>query len=98
VVDDVRGGREMLAVSYQRPLGWTGGTGGIDDEGGRLRTQSCGLLLEPCDVRFSGRGEQGTVTPEFLVRVAEHRGVIEHQHPFQFTQPVGEWQDLVTYS
>src|SRR5919204_5086368 len=69
VVDDVRGGREVLAVSYQRPLGRTGGTGGIDDERGRARAQSCGLLLEPREIRFSSRCEQAPVTPEFLVRV-----------------------------
>src|SRR5262245_28735134 len=95
VVDDVRGGREVLAMSYQRPLRRTGGTRGIDDEGGRLRVQSCGSLLEPPDIRFSSRGVQGTVAFELVVLVAEHRRVIDHHDPLQFTQFVDERQDLV---
>jgi hypothetical protein len=95
VVDDVRGGREMLAMSYQRPLRRTSCTRGIDDEGGRPRIQSSGLLLEPPDIRFSGCGVQGTVASELVVLVAEHRRVIDHHDPLQFTQFIGERQDLV---
>ena len=46
-------------------------------------------------MRLSGRGEQSSVAPELVVFVAEHRRVIEHHDPLQFTQLLGERQDLV---
>ena len=95
MLDQVRGGGEMLAVRDQRALGMTGGARCIDDEGGVSRVETPRLLLQPGKVGLRDRGEQRIVTSKLGMRVGEHRGIVEHDDPLQSVQTVGKRQGLV---
>ena len=95
MLDQVRGGGEMLAVGDQRTLGMAGGARRIDDEGGLFRIEPSRLLLQPCKVGLLDRGEQRIVASKLGMRVSEHRGIVEHDDPLQCAQAVGKRQNLV---
>ncbi len=62
---------------------------------GAFGSSSSDLLLEPAEIRCSGRGEQGLVGSQFRMRIGEHRGIIEHDDPLELRQAIGHGQDLI---
>ena len=93
--DDGVGGGKVLAMADQRTLRMTGRARSIDDESRVGRRKSCQFLLEPREVRLFRRGQQIGEAVQLLVRVAEHRGIVEHDDRAQVRQPACDQQDLV---
>ena len=93
--DDGVGGGKVLAMADQRTLRMTGRARSIDDESRVGRRKSCQFLFEPREVRLFRRGQQIGEAVQLLVRVAEHRGIVEHDDRAQVRQPACYRQDLV---